>query len=161
MNQSNRVRYVLFLLGVLIGICLSPQTSVATDAPSVGRKGPIPKTIGAATEETARASSGLAKSTWLLAGGMLLLFGIYKKSSLSNKQQFPSDTIEIAARKAIGPKTALLVVAAEGKRFLLSQEGDSVSLLAHLDNPRNFADEMSLLTEVEVIDEQPKIQAVQ
>lgn len=161
MIRSNHIRYILFLLGVIVGICLSPQMTVAEEAPTVTRRGPIPKVVGAGVEETNRASAGIAKSTWLLAGGLLLLFGIYKKTSLSNKLQIPSDSIEIAARKAIGPKTALLVVSAEGKRFLLSQEGDSVSLLANLDTPRNFADEMSLITDQETIEEQPRIQAVQ
>ena len=50
------------------------------------------------------------------------------------------ETIDILSRRGIAPKTVLLVVRAEGKKFFLAQTDGDVKLLAPIEDAETFQD---------------------
>lgn len=70
----------------------------------------------------------------------MLLFIV--NSHLKNRKDLSgSNPINIISRKPIGNRASLMLVEVDGKKFFLSQNVDSVQLLAPLSDPLTFSDE--------------------
>jgi flagellar biogenesis protein FliO len=66
----------------------------------------------------------------MLAFGALLLT---KRLQQHKGSELEDNGIQVLSRRALGAKTALLIVDAQGERFLLSQTGEDVQLLSPLE----------------------------
>jgi flagellar biogenesis protein FliO len=96
-------------------------------------------------ESASKASKGLI---YCLAAALVLLY-VYKQVRSRANGQNDQQVIEVIARRGLSSRTALLVVRAEERKFLLTQKGDDVTLLSELDPVSNFTDAFSQLALVE------------
>ena len=96
-------------------------------------------------------ASQASKGLIYCVAGVLVLFSLYRHLKLRGSSGVEQNVIELIARKALSSKTALLVVRAEERKFLLTQTGDDVSLLAELDPATGF---MDTLTGLSLVDEE-------
>ena len=61
----------------------------------------------------------------------------------NKKDSFGSNPINILSRKVIGNRASLMLVEVDGKKFFLSQNIDTVQLIAPLSDPLTFSDELN------------------
>ena len=102
--------------------------------------------LGSELPDFSQAAGKTSKVTFYLVAVILSLLYGYKQIKLRNQPLSDQSLIEILARKSVSSKTALIIVKAEERKFLLSQNGDDLSLLADLGPSANFAEGLSQLS---------------
>lgn len=85
-----------------------------------------------------RAKAQEAFQILLYIGAAVLIAASLWKRSLERKRNSAPGGIEILAQKNLGPRTTLLVVEAEGQRFLLARSTDDITLVSQIDPPQPF-----------------------
>lgn len=75
---------------------------------------------------------GSLKNGFYFLAALFVLGSLYKRRNAKNAGDAGEQPIAIKARRGLGGKTSLLIVEAEGQRFLLAQSGDDVSLVSPL-----------------------------
>jgi len=100
----------------------------------------------------AMASDSVKGLLYILAP-LLLGVTLYKRYATKSNPSVEKNKITICSRRAIGPKTALLVVDVEGNRFLLSQSNDDVKLLSTLESNKGLFEEMLIELDDEEVTE--------
>jgi flagellar biogenesis protein FliO len=118
---------------------LSKAGNKFSKTPSLGRD--VPE-FGASA---GKASKGLI---YCLAAVLVLLY-VYKQVRSRTNGQVDQQVIEVIARRGLSSRTALLVIRADERKFLLTQNGDEVTLLSELDPVSGFTDTFSQLALVE------------
>lgn len=114
-----------------------------------------PKTlVGSETVQVKSLGGELLKGTLYCIAIFLFGASLYKRY-LDKQQNTAGNGIEIVSRRALGSRTALLVVRAEGRRFFLSQSGEEVHLLTALDEPASFERQLAQFASVTTLDELP------
>ncbi len=87
------------------------------------------------------AGSKTAKWALYLTGLLLAVCYVYKHLKLRKSQGAQQSAIEIVARQGVSSRASLLVVRAEERKFLVSLNGDEISLVAELDPVSGFENE--------------------
>ena len=110
-------------------LCTLGWASIAVAEPTPAA---APITVGSARGASFQElATKTARSTLFFIGGLLVVVGVIKK--VKRKQDGAIDLISIQSRKAIGPRSALLIAEVEGKRYLLAQSADTVNFLTEIE----------------------------
>jgi flagellar biogenesis protein FliO len=108
-----------------------------------------PPIIGAGVPELAPLSGQAAKGTMYLLAAVLIAVSLHKRFRAPKNGSVSADAIQLISRKSIGPRTSLLLVAAEGSKLLLAQSGDTVTLLSALESASGFDETLAHLAAFE------------
>lgn len=106
--------------------------------------------VGQAVPDFNSAARSTTKSFMFVISVLLIGLAAFKKFSRKNAESNGQDAIELVAKRSLGSRSFLLVAKIEGRKFLLAQNGDDVSLLSELDPPPDFQE---ALRQLAVVDE--------
>lgn len=139
-KRSCSVFWVLFF----IVCCFAAPSPVAADLPAVlpeqaadaGKTAPgLSRKKPQITAEPVDFKSLTSKTTKgfvYTAIFFLLALSLYRKYGTRSDAGLKQGAIQVLARKQIGSRTALLMIQAEERKFLLAQNGDQLALLSDL-----------------------------
>lgn len=94
---------------------------------------PINKTgiVGSSLPQRSEMFGSFGKGIIYCLGVLLILLAIKHKIKLKNTNN-PDNPIHILAKKAVGYRVSMMLVEVEGKKFLVSHNGDSVHLISEI-----------------------------
>ncbi len=127
------------LLGVTLALFVHLQPAMAADF-----IGPVaPKSVQAQIGTSVPEFGMLARKTAFSLAGLTLFFllvtGTFKRFAKSRGTLRSEHEIEVIARRPVGQRQALLVVAVDGRKFLLSQGTEDIRLVSELEAADPFA----------------------
>ena len=108
------------------------QTNTAATNPQSTLRPPTPLIGGSTLGQ--RTISGVTFGVLFL----LLMFGGWKKLVDKQSKVATENKIEIISKRAVSQKTALLIAAVDGRRFLIAQGAEQLTLLSELDEPNQL-----------------------
>ncbi len=119
----------------IIALCSCPIAAAADEsAPGpLMEKRPTERTIvGQDVARFSDSANSSARNAMYFFAVLLAGFGLWKH--FQQKKGVPASTMKIIGRTSVGPRAALVLAEVEGRRFLLSQTPDRLSLISELDS---------------------------
>lgn len=121
------------------------QSSVARGNDSASKtvlqRGPRTSTADpvASTSPIREYSGRVVKGLLYCIAGVVILCSAYKRFFPTSNKGAGSNSITVLARRELSSRSSLFIVEAEGRRFLLAQGADPVTVIASIDDELQFA----------------------
>lgn len=152
----------LIILTILVtGVAVNgavAEESTAAPAAAYSAHSLVPN-LGADVPVMSDFGERMARGLIYCVGGLLVGLSLYKRWN-ERKEQATPGSIDILSRRGIGPKTILLVVRAEGKKFFLAQTDGDVKLLAPIEQVATFQDTLDTFDDASTTDTAKTFQAI-
>lgn len=117
-------------------------SSQESDVPHSSSETPLPRRSAAATRDANRAQGNAATSWSATVWPLLLVIGLIvvgarwlKSRSPATARGLPSEVFEVLGRKAIDPRTSVLLARCGSRLLVLSQSPHGLQLLAEITDP--------------------------
>jgi len=132
---------------LIVCLCVPARAEeLAGEALKYGPPAPVNLGAKAAIGTEVPQMGALAQKTGFSLAALTLLFlvatGTIKRFSAKKGGTNSGQQIEVLARKNLGPRQALLVVAFGGRKFFIAQGTETTSLLSELHEELTFPDEL-------------------